>query len=181
MLIFIAETPTISPSTSNNTLELIQVLTPLAWPLIFLLVFFVLKKQLTGILEKSASIEIKIPGSEIKLTGKPSDLRDIDKAIQSIIQELDKNIINLSNQEKDLLLEINNDINKNNKHKLCDDFQRGSNLHKTYQGLRQRHLIRPKEGGQFNSGKEIEITDFGSAVLELRRTVIWPEEELQLK
>jgi len=179
MLILIAETSTSSPSTSNSTAELIKILPALAWALIFLIIFCSLRKQLEKLLQNSTSIEIKMLGSEVKFTGKPSELRDIDinKIIQPIVQAIDKNIINLSSEEKKLLQEIDSDISTKKEHKLPDRFERNSELHEIYRSLRQRHLIKPKEGGLFERpGQEVEITDFGRAVLDLKKNEIFSEK-----
>jgi hypothetical protein len=122
------------------------------------------------------SIEIKILGSEIKLTGKPSQLHDINKLIEPIVQQIDKNIINLNKEEKALLRQIEQEARDGNKHKLPKDFERGSDEHETYRSLRRRHLIRPVLSGKWEAGKEVEITDFGRAVLDIKRDEIWPEE-----
>jgi hypothetical protein len=48
---------------------------------------------------------------------------------------------------------------------LPSSFVRGSEDHERYRALRKRGLLRPKEGGQWQPGKHLELTPIGAAVL----------------
>ena len=174
-LLIQAATPSPAPA-PYYSVELIKSLAPMAWPLIFLGLILILHKQIKSLLERSASVEIKLLGSEIKLTGKPSELENIKKIIEPILAQIDKNIVNLDDAEKHLFREINEAISSHKVHKLPPDFKRGSDLHKTYQRLRERHLI--ALDGKFDAGKVVNITAFGRTVLELRGSEIWPEDKV---
>lgn len=144
---------------------------PLEWPLIVLATFIAFFSQirfllegLTTLISKSAGIEIVIAGQKLKL-----NFAEASDFLQKMADDIKLMIGGLTKEQRDLFLFIAKDPTAQGEiGELPLGFERRKPptiLHDDLRALRERHLLRPKDGGTWRAYKSPELTPFGQLVL----------------
>jgi hypothetical protein len=140
-----------------------------AWPLTSLLIFGLLFSPLRALVQRLAetltikSVKFTGPFGEVELTPEK-----VQQTLAELLQELEDPANKLESSDRDLFQSI---LAASGKFTAQDyfsiPFARGSAEHKQLRNLRDRKLIRPVEGGRWESWKHPVVTRFGELVLQL--------------
>ena len=141
----------------------------LAWPLTaiaFLVVFF---KPVWALLERLAStltiktVKLKAFGAEVELT--PEQAK---RALDELLQDIADSTNELASEESTLFERIHHAGGRTTVVELFPGFALDSMEHQQLRKLRDRKLIRPFEGGNWQASKHPVSSRFGQLVYELK-------------
>ena len=149
--------------------EFAKIAEAVAWPSItfFAIVLFYssITKLLNGLATslKFKSIKVKAFGVEAELTP-----QEVKAAVEELLKEISDPTNELTEGEVQLLDQIAAADGRRSVIELAPAFVRGNDVHDYLRRLRDRHLVRPLEGGRWLPGKHPVLTRFGRLVLDLR-------------
>ncbi len=148
--------------------DVAAVLAPLAWPVTTLIILLYFRNPIRSLLYRlSDSLKVKsfkfiLFGFETELT--PEEAKGaLDEMLQDIVEAMNE----LSAEEVKLFQTIINADGRLTVLDLLPDFKRESLQHAQLRKLRDRKLIRPMEGGNWQPQKHPIATRFGKLVLKL--------------
>ena len=145
------------------------ILTPLAWPVTAVIVVFSFRESLITLLSRLSeslsvkTIKLKVFGAEIELT--PEQAKSaLDELLKDIVETTNE----LSAEEIALFQEIQAADGRRTIKDLIPSFVRGNEQHKQFRVLRDRKLIRPFEGGRWDTSKHPVVTRFGDLICRIK-------------
>ena len=154
-----------------NPKEFAEIAGALAWPLTFIAFVAVFYKQVHSLLHRLAetltvkSIKLKAFGAEVELT--PEQAR---RALDELLQDIAESTNELSADDSALFERIVASAGRETVRQLLPTFQRDMPDHLRLRKLRDRKLIRPFEGGNWQPEKHPVVSRFGQLVYDLRST-----------
>jgi hypothetical protein len=155
-----------------DTQDIAAILGAIAWPITALIITFYFRIPLRSLLDRLAdSLKIKslkfvFLGSEVELT--PEQAKDtLDEMLKEIVEAMNQ----LSLDEVNLFLRIDDANGHLAVRDLIPDFKRQSTEHAQLRSLRDWKLIRPIEGGNWQPEKHPIVTQFGRMVHKLHPKV----------
>ncbi|MFZ4682890.1 MAG: hypothetical protein ACOYMS_10325 [Terrimicrobiaceae bacterium] len=143
----------------------------IAWPLTALVVFAAMFKPLRALLDRLAAtltiktVKINAFGSEVELT--PEQAK---RALDELLQDIADSTNELTVDEMSLFERIFQAHGRTTVGELFPSFTRDSTEHQRLRKLRDRKLIRPFEGGNWQVNKHPVPSRFGELVHELKNT-----------
>jgi hypothetical protein len=149
--------------------EFADIAAALAWPLIAVLFLVAFFKPVWALLDRLAStltvkvVKLKAFGAEVELT--PEQAK---RALDELLQEIADSTNELTPDEATLFARIIQAEGRTIVADLFSGFARDSEAHRQLRRLRDRKLIRPFEGGNWQPGKHPVASRFGQLVYELK-------------
>lgn len=146
-----------------------EIATALAWPVAFVAFVGVFYKPLRAFLDRLAAtlsvktVKLKAFGAELELTPEQAK-RGLDELLQDIAESTNE----LSAEESALFARIMASGGRESVLQLLPTFQRGNADHQRLRKLRDRKLVRPFEGGNWQPQKHPVVSSFGQLVYELQ-------------
>jgi hypothetical protein len=152
--------------------DVAAILEAVAWPIAVLLIFLYFSTSIQTLLDQLArslqlrSLKFNLFGQQVELTRE--EVKDVlDEILKDIVEALNE----LSPDEVALFQKINSGDGRYTVQDLLPDFKRESMQHAQLRKLRDRKLIRPEEGGNWQPQKHPIMTRFGRLVWQLRPKV----------
>jgi len=149
--------------------EFAEIAAALAWPLTAIAFVAVFYKPVSALLDRLAAtltvktVTLKAFGAEIELTPQQAE-----RALDELLQDIAESTNELSVEESRLFERIRASAGRDTVGQLLPNFQRDSEDHQRLRKLRDRKLVRPLEGGRWQSGKHPMVSRFGQLVYDLR-------------
>ncbi|WP_181308080.1 hypothetical protein [Rufibacter sp. XAAS-G3-1] len=144
--------------------KLIEAIANILWPIIVMVIAIMLVPLIRKIIINASEIKFKVGDYEFTATK-----QTIEVFIKPILNELDDSVTLLNDRQKELFLEIYNKIYINEEEVILpQSFERDSEYHKDLRALRNVNFIRPYLGGKWNTGKRIEVKNFGVLAARLK-------------
>ena len=147
-----------------------EVARAVAWPGIFLAFVAVFYRPVRILLERLAetltvkTVKLKAFGAEIELTAEQAK-----RALDELLQDIAESTNELSRDDSILFERIVGAGGRETVRRLLPGFQRDTEEHQRLRKLRDRKLIRPFEGGNWQGEKHPVVSRFGQLVHDLRR------------
>jgi DNA-binding transcriptional ArsR family regulator len=152
--------------------DVAAILAAIAWPITALIVAFYFRTPVRSLLNRLAdslkvkSLKFALFGAEVELT--PEEAKGaLDEMLQEIVEAMNE----LLPAEVDLFLKIDSAEGRLTVLDLIPDFKRESVQHTQLRKLRDRKLIRPIEGGNWQPQKHPIVTRFGHLIRKLHPKV----------
>ncbi|RAU84058.1 hypothetical protein [Pontibacter arcticus] len=137
--------------------KLIEAIANILWPIIVMVIAIMLFPLIRKIILNASEIKFKVGDYEFTATK-----QTIEVLIKPVLNELDDAVSILNDRQKELFLEIYNNIYVHEEEViLSQSFERDSEYHKDLRVLRNVNFVRPYLGGKWNIGKRIEVKNFG--------------------
>lgn len=145
--------------------ELADILAATTWPATVLVICLVFRRHLVALLQALTikTIKLKLLGAEIELTAEQAD-----RALNELIQEVVESARGLSESELQLFEKIHEVHGSVTLQELVPGFTRKSEAHEQLRRLRSMKLIRPNEGGRWETNKHPITTRFAEIFIKLR-------------
>jgi protein-tyrosine-phosphatase len=149
--------------------DIAKVATPLAWPVVTLLLAGFFYKPISALLKRLAetltfkSVEVKALGVAAELT--PEYARTV---LHELLDDITATSNQLTPEEVSLFDRILSSAGTKALHDLIPNFTRDSVEHQRLRNLRDQKLILPAERGQWRLEKHPVVTPYGHLVSKLR-------------
>jgi hypothetical protein len=150
--------------------EFAEIAGALAWPITAIGVIALFYKPIRALLDRLAAtltvktVKLKAFGAEVELT--PEEAKG---ALDELLQDIADSTNELSLEETLLFQRIMAAAGRDTVIQLLPNFRRDTIEHQMLRKLRDRKLVRPIEGGNWQPEKRPIATRFGQLVYDLRR------------
>jgi len=149
--------------------EFADIANALAWPIMALAFLSMFYRSIRTLFDNVASslslktVKIKAFGAEVELT--PEQAK---RALDELLQDIADSTNELTADESALYERIHAANGRTTIAELFSQFARDSTEHQQLRKLRDRKLIRPFEGGNWQPNKHPVVSRFGQLVFDLR-------------
>jgi hypothetical protein len=161
----------------HDAAAVISALAQAGWVAIVGYFLFKFQLPLSNVLGRLSKFRLRLPdGTEVEATA-----YEAAAIAQQLLDEVDQNLIHgITTDERKLLAFVVSHaaeptVGEAVKQVFGKDFVRESHEHNVLRKLRDRQLLRPRGGDQFQREKHLEVKPFGRILLRVRRSMLLGE------